>query len=65
MSVLSGGMSTFWAIPIMLLTQTVSILGIYFGTLKDHSGKRGILGIILNVVAMIYNLSIDFLYFLF
>ncbi|KKT87326.1 MAG: hypothetical protein A2119_01870 [Candidatus Colwellbacteria bacterium GWA2_46_10] len=61
MSTLSGGIGTIWTIPILLLTHTVSGLGIYFGFLKDSSGKIGVLGIILNLLGMIYNLSIDML----
>ncbi len=64
MSALSGGIGTIWSIPVLFLTHAVSGLGIYFGFLKDPSGKRGTLGIILNIVATIYNLSIDTLYFL-
>ena len=64
MSILSGGIGTFWSIPVLLTTHTVNGLGIYYGLLKDSSGKRGALGIVLNLVGMIYNLSIDFLYLL-
>ncbi len=62
MSTLSGSLETLWSIPVLLLTHSVSALGIYFGILKDRSGKRGVLGIALNILGMIYNLSIDMLF---
>ena len=62
LSIFSGGMGTIWTIPILLLTHAASGLGIYFGIFKNESGKRGILGITLNSLSMIYNLSIDMLY---
>jgi len=65
MSTLSGGMGTIWSIPILLLTHTVSGFGIYFGVLKDSDNKRGTIGIALNLLATVYNLSIDMLYILF
>lgn len=61
MSTLSGAMGTFWGIPFLLLTHSTSILGIYFGIMKDKSGKGGNLGTALNILGMIYNLSIDIL----
>ena len=64
MSTLSGGIGTIWTISILLLTHTVSGLGIYFGFLKDSSGKVGVLGVILNLLGMTYNLSIDMLFVL-
>jgi len=64
MSVFSGGMGTIWSIPILLLTHVISGVGIYFGFLKDQSGKRSTLGIVLNAVGMIYNFSIDMLFVL-
>ncbi len=64
MSTLSWGIDTVWSIPVLLLTHTVSGLGIYFGILKDSFGKRGALGVVLNLLAMVYNLSIDMLYIL-
>lgn len=64
MSLLSVGIGRIWTIPILLLVTAVSVGGIYFGWLKDGKGKRGALGLALNGVAMIYNLSIAGLYFL-
>ncbi len=58
----SPAMGTFWATPVLAVAHLISAGGIYFGFVKDASGKRTALGVILSIVTMLYNLSFDTLY---
>ncbi|MDP3953206.1 MAG: hypothetical protein Q8P99_00045 [bacterium] len=57
-------MASWWALPILLVAYVISGAGIYFGYLKNKEGKRSVLGIVLGVVTMLYNLSLSALYLL-
>jgi len=55
-------MVTWLVWPILLLAHLISAMGIYFGYILNPEGKRSVLGMVLGIVTMLYNLSLDFLY---
>lgn len=61
-SLSAPAMVNWWALPILILAHLISAAGIYFGYLKNKEGRRSILGMILGMITMLYNLSLSGIY---